>query len=355
MPHEKVLGGATVHHVWRALAEALGNGRRAFLVMVAENSEGSPGTAGVAMVVSEEGRQIGTIGGGRMELDLVQRAHEALDAGTFEPEARRLWHRKGVAQGETSGLICSGYQTNVCILCEPARDCDMASRILALVEQGRPGIVSLSPLGLEVMEQGLDLDEPATQLIRAAGGEWRCTHQLLNRKRIAIIGGGHCGRALSRVMCQLGYHVSVFDCRSAVETFAENPWAHRKEVISDYAEAGPRIDVPATTWVVVMTTDYPSDVRGLLGVSAVGVPFTGVMGSLAKINRIKQDLRRAGVSQEWLDQVRAPVGVQIHSHTPEEIAISVAAEIVKDFYEKDPGRAKPAPADERELDLPTDG
>lgn len=295
------------------------------------------------------------MGGGRMELDLVGRAREALHGGKFEPEARRLWHRKVVADGETSGLICSGYQTNVCILCEPARDRDTALRIVALVEQGRPGIVTLSPSGLEIMEQDVRLEEPATQWTQAGGSEWRCTHQLLNRKRIAIIGGGHCGRALSCVMHQLGYHVSVFDCRPAVETFAENPWAHRKEVVSDYAEAGPLIDVPATTWVVVMTTDYPSDVRGLLGVSRGGFPFVGVMGSMSKINRIKGDLCRSGVSQAWLDKLRAPVGVQIHSHTPEEIAISIAAEIVKDFYENNPGRATPAPADERELEAPESG
>ncbi len=336
--------------VWQRLHEELRAGRRAFLALVGENSEGSPGTAGVAMLVCEDGQQVGTIGGGRMELDLVRRAREALAAGCFEPEARRLWHRKVVAEGETSGLICSGYQTNVCLLCEPSRDRESVSRIQDLLLRGQPGIVTLSPSGLGVLEQEANLDEPATRVVRRSDADWCCVHQLLNRKRIAIIGGGHCGRALSRVMNQLGYHVTVFDCRAGVETFVENPWAHRKEVLSDYAEAGPLVDIPATTWVVVMTTDYPSDVRGLLGASQGGFPFVGVMGSVAKINRIKADLLKQGVSREWLDTVRAPVGLQIHSHTPEEIAISISAEIVKDFYEKNPGRAPAAPADERALE-----
>ncbi len=90
------------------------------------------------------------------------------------------------------------------------------------------------------------------------------------------------------------------------------------------------IPFPNLTCVVVMTTDFPSDVRALLGVVSVPFPFIGVMGSSAKIAQIFQELRQAGVSETVLSRLYAPVGLPIGSHTPEEIAISVAAQILQE-------------------------
>lgn len=327
--------------LWHTLAAELDEGRSVFLAMVADNSDGSPGTAGAAMLVCPSGRQVGTIGGGRMELDLVQRAHAALAEGRFEPEARKLWHRR-TAEGETSGLICSGFQTNVCLLCTPQRDRETVRALVACADGDGAGTVLLQPEGLGFRPGPVDLRKPCTSLAGDLQGAWRCEHQLLNRKRVAIVGGGHCGLALSRALRQLGYWVCIFDRRADVATFVENPWAHRRVKIDDYAEAGPLVEYPEVTRVIVMTTDYPSDVRALLGVVPRPFPFVGVMGSVAKINQIKADLRKAGVDSRRLDDLRAPVGLAIHSHTPEEIAVSIAGELIRDTFERAATEVAPA-------------
>ena len=138
-------------------------------------------------------------------------------------------------------------------------------------------------------------------------------------------------------MRRLNYEVSVLDTRPDATLFRDNQDAHQRIVVPDYAEAGSRIEAPEATAVVVMTTDYPSDVRALSGVLPLPFPFIGVMGSQAKLNRIRGDLRQMGFGPTDLARLQGPVGIPIGSHTPEEIAVSVAAQLIRD------SRRHPAP------------
>jgi xanthine dehydrogenase accessory factor len=79
-----------------------------------------------------------------------------------------------------------------------------------------------------------------------------------------------------------------------------------------------------------MTTDFASDIRALLGIVFLPFPFISVMGSRAKIATIFGQLQQAGVSESLLSCLYAPVGLPIGSHTPEEIAISIAAQILQE-------------------------
>ena len=79
-----------------------------------------------------------------------------------------------------------------------------------------------------------------------------------------------------------------------------------------------------------MTADYRTDVRALLGVAALPFPFIGLMGGRKKIDRIFSLLREEGISRETIERIHAPVGLDIGSQTPEEIAISIAAQLVRE-------------------------
>ena len=130
-------------------------------------------------------------------------------------------------------------------------------------------------------------------------------------------------------MDRLGYDVFVFETREKVFDAEPEGVARRVEIVADFSLAGPRIDFPELTWVVVMTTDFPSDVRALTGAVRLPFRFLGVMGAPAKIAEIMKRLEEEGFSPDELERVHAPVGLPIASHTPEEIAISVAAQVLK--------------------------
>ena len=313
---------------WAKLIQKLSENQKIFLALVAHHTKGSPGTTGAKLWVSETGETYGTIGGGVMEHKLIDRAKEILTREDFKPEIQTLYHRTS-GFGEKSGLICSGSQTNLYYLCHPSRDKEIIEKLVSLIEQDISGSLLIDSSGMSVEEKAVNLSQPAIQLIQKSES-WTYEEQLLNRKRIAIIGGGHCSLALSRVMSQLDYEVLVFDTRDEVSTLTQNTYAQSVKIVEDYQEVGALIPFPQLTCVVVMTTDFVSDMHALLGVVSLSFPFIGVMGSRAKITTIFEQLQQAGVSESVLSRLYAPVGLSIGSHTPEEIAISIAAQILQE-------------------------
>ncbi|MDJ0636300.1 MAG: XdhC family protein [Xenococcaceae cyanobacterium MO_188.B29] len=317
-----------IRKFWTKLLQKLSENQKVFLALVAHHTKGSPGTTGAKLWVSETGETYGTIGGGIMEHKLIDRAKEILTREDFKPEIQTLYHRTS-GSGEKSGMICSGSQTNLYYLCQPSRDREIIEKVVSLIDRDISGSLSIDSSGMSLAEKAVNLTQPAIQLIQKSES-WTYEEQLLNHQRIAIIGGGHCSLALSRVMSQLDYDVLVFDTRHEVSTLTQNTYARSVKIVEDYQEVGAAIPFPQLTCVVVMTTDFTSDIRALLGVVSLPCPFIGVIGSHAKIATIFEQLRQAGVSTSLLSRLYAPVGLPIGSHTPEEIAISIAAQILQE-------------------------
>ena len=295
--------------------------------MVAEHTRHSPGTTGAKLLVAKDRDPVGTIGGGIMEYTLVKRGLGILENGSFRPEIQALSHQKSGPE-EKSGMICAGKQTNLYYLCRPKKDGETVERIVHLLHHNQSALLSIDPSGMAVQKQKSDVHELQIKLSQD-DHNWLYEEQLQNFKRIAIIGGGHCSLALSRVMKHLGYDVFVFDTRENVSTVGKNKYAQTVQIVDDYQNVAALIQYPELTQVVVMTTDVASDVRGLLGVIHQSFPFIGVMGSQAKITEITKRLKSEGITEDQLSQLTTPVGIPMASNTPEEIAISVAAQILQ--------------------------
>ncbi len=318
--------------MWQFTLDNLRDGNPVFVAHVAHNTKHSPGTTGARLAVGPNGTTAGTIGGGIMEAEVLQRAEEALSDDDFTPEYERLYHRRNAPDAgepaKPSGLACAGNQTNVYHVVEPDEDLEIVEAIVEQLANDQAGLVEISEAGMKLTDHAPEEIEPPYRFDR--GDDWRFRWQLLNWKRVAIIGGGHCGLALSRVTAQLGYTVTVFENRPDVFTFAENDYATHKIVVDDYAEAGDQIRHPVFTHVVVMTSNQPDDVRGLLSVAEGPYPYIGVMGAPAKLARIRSDLLDLGISSEAIDRFYAPIGLEMTSNTPEEIATSIAAELLRE-------------------------
>ena len=312
---------------WQTVASLLEKGQNVFLALVAEHTQHSPGTMGAKLLVAKNHDPVGTIGGGIMEYKLVKQAGDILERDNYTPEIQTLIHRKS-GPGEKSGMICAGKQTNLYYLCHPEKDGETVERIKHNLENDQSATLTISPSGMLVKEQQPDVNKPQIKL-SVGENRWLYEEQLLNFKRIAIIGGGHCSLALSRVMKNLGYGVFVYETRENVFTITENRYTRSVQIVDDYRDAASLINYPELTNVVVMTTDVDSDVQGLLGLIDLPSPFIGVMGSQAKIAEILRRLKSEGISEDQLSHLTAPVGTPMTSNTPEEIAISVAAQILQ--------------------------
>ncbi len=317
------------HLFWQQLAEELAAGRPAWLVLVVDHGRGSPGTAGARMFVRPDGSQVGTIGGGIMESRKVDQGVAALASGPEDdapPRLQRLRHRRrdpgAIGPGE-SGLICSGWQYNLTLTLRPKRDRDCVATVAGQAAAGRDGAFWVDRSGLHCTTAPADLSTP--RICWQDGADWVYREQFLNRDRLAIIGAGHCGRALCRVMASVGWHVTLIDHRAEALEALE---ADAVRQVADYREAGALLEWPEFTAAVVMTTNVDSDIDSLEGCVSRPLRFLGVMGSAAKIRTIRRTLSERGVSDTELKGIRAPVGLPMKSDTPAEIAISVAAQLL---------------------------
>jgi len=312
---------------WKKVLSLLKKEQKVFLALVVDHTIHSPGTTGAKLLVTENKEMMGTIGGGIMEYELVNRAQEILSNENFIPEIHTLNHKKS-GSGEQSGMICAGKQTNLYYVCESEKDGKTVEEMAQVLSESQPAILSISLEGLSLQKQKLQ-NHDFQYCFTQSENNWHYQEQLKNFNQIAIIGGGHCSLALSRVMNNLGYDVVAFDTRGNISTLDQNNFAVSRQIIDDYKKAAPQINLPEKTNIVIMTTDVASDVRGLLGVLDNPFPFIGVMGSENKISEIKKRLKAEGIDDQQLSRITAPVGLPMVSNTPEEIAISIAAQLLQ--------------------------
>ena len=295
------------------------------LLVVAESSGSSPGRAGYKMAVAEDGELCGSIGGGVMEVSLVEQAKAVMsEPGTVVTGFLvEQIHRKDVPN--SSGMICSGKQTVIFKLLRP-KSAGMVDSIVLAHQERRPEMLSIAPneFSLKPDETGA----PTFRFEKLAGDEFVYRERLGFKNHLYIIGGGHCALALSELMSKLDFRVSVLDDRPELNTLDKNHFADEVTVIDSYEKIAEHIPQGENIYVVVMTLGYVYDgivIRQLIGKD---LKYFGVLGSKAKMATLMKELRAEGFDEERLSRIHTPIGLPINSRTPEEIAISIAAEII---------------------------
>jgi xanthine dehydrogenase accessory factor len=296
---------------WRFALESLQGGRRAVLVFVVDHSGSVPGVTGTRAVVSESGFA-GTIGGGAAEKQLVERA-AAEHRGA---EIFRFRHTPSAG-----GTLCSGVQ-DFAIISLSQDDLKPIQYIVDTLKNHRTGTLRLSPEGV-AFEPG----ETSPHTFTGEKDSWTYSGPMGLEDTLYIIGGGHVGLALSRVMATLPFRIVVLDNREDLPTMAANHHAHEQHVV-DFDCIGDHVVGGDRSWVVIMTFGHAHDRQVLEGLLGKEFAYLGLMGSKNKVRQMYAAMVADGTPEADLEGVRAPVGLSIGSHTPEEIAVSIAAEII---------------------------
>ncbi|TGE07913.1 XdhC family protein [Hymenobacter fodinae] len=307
--------------VWEHAAANLRAGVPVALLCVLASEGSSPGRQGFKMSVTANDTT-GSIGGGVMEHKFVELARARLLEADTRPLFRPQIHRKD-SPADRSGMICSGEQW---VLLFPLALSDLPAVeacVKALTENTRP-LLQLATTGLAV----LPAPQGAPKFDFQPGEQWQYQERLGFAARVTIIGAGHVCLALCRVLAALDFELTVLDDRPTLPTLRANPFPHHKRTVA-YDAIAAEIPEGPDEYVLLMTVGYRSDLvvlRQLLGHS---VRYLGVLGSQAKITELLNTLRHEGASEELLARISAPIGLPIHSRTPEEIAISIAAELIQ--------------------------
>ncbi|HEX2617906.1 MAG TPA: XdhC family protein [Flavobacteriales bacterium] len=306
---------------WSAVRDALREGRSGVLLTVVESIGSSPGRAGFKAFVADDGTLHGSIGGGSMEQKLVTLARSLVNGPEHFPFLKRQVHQADIGQ-DRSGMICSGEQTVAFHLLH-AEHLPALMDSMDRMDRGELAMLSLDNTGLAFLPGSA----PAGSS-RTSADEWSYTEPMDVRPHIAIVGGGHVGLALSRTMYQLGFHVHLLDDREGLNTIEANVFADRRTIL-DYAHIANALPSDPALFVVLASFGYRTDDIVLRQLIRHRYRYLGMLGSAEKVRTLFAAMQRDGFSAEELARVHAPIGVPINSRTPEEIAISIAAEIIR--------------------------
>lgn len=309
--------------IWKFAAGKLKRNESVMLLVVAESFGSSPGRQGFKMIVSAD-EICGSIGGGLMEMQIVEQAALKLNGkrSNNNPQIIEQVHRKN--SPDASGMICSGKQTIISFELNYSH-LETVREIISAVKKNQAKQLRITNHELRI----IDCDSRFTDYdLQIANGEFIYEEILGYKNKLFIIGGGHCALALSELMSKMDFHISLFDDRSDLNTIRKNKFVDEKKIIESYEQIGEFIASDENAFVVVMTLGYKFDEIVIRKLFDKNFKYFGVLGSKAKMKTLLRTLGNEGFDKEKLAQIRTPIGLPINSHTPEEIAVSIAAEII---------------------------
>jgi xanthine dehydrogenase accessory factor len=292
------------------------DGLRVAAATLVGTERSAPRQPGAMLAVSERGDVVGSLTGGCVEPALYDEARGVLAGGP--PRLRTF----GIEDEDAfeAGLPCGGA-VHV-FVSELERD--LVRSLATAVRLDEPIALALSISGPEIGAQQLVSVDGRTE--SALEGDVFFL-PLLPRPRMYVFGAVEHAAAVARVGGFLGYHVTVCDARPRFLTRERFPEADEL-VIAWPDEFLRTVPVDERTAICVLTHDHKFDVPLLQAALATPAGYIGALGAKRTNAERAEHLRAAGVSEEALARIHAPIGLDIGARTPEEVAVAVAAEIV---------------------------
>lgn len=328
------------------------NGESIVLASVLTQSGSTPRGTDAKMIVKKDKSIVGTIGGGSLEAYVQKEAEKV-----FEKKASSIVHFNLTSNDVADlGMVCGG-ETTVYIqymdgsdekslmwfhqMLQAYKEKSKAWSILIIRQEQTHQQYILSEDTkllnegqtemLESIEKYLDHD---THYIH--NGEDRIFIEPLAKvSKAYVFGGGHIGYEVVALLSKVGFYSVLIDDREAfanVERFATADEVIKIDSFETLEYSTLNID--ENSYIIIVTRGHLYDQNVLEEILKMDAAYIGMIGSKRKRDTIYNNLRNQGVSQERLDEVYAPIGLKIKAETPEEIAISITAEIIQVRAEK---------------------
>ena len=315
-----------------AMLDALARGERVVLCSILASSGSSPRGAGARMAVFADGHTLGTIGGGAVEYMAAQRALECLRTNT--PELRSYDLRPD--EVESVGMICGGRVTVYSQVFTPDGEAEIATlrrwRHVLGGEQDAWLLMELSGERVQRFEvltaEEIPADKRACFTAKAVWKDDLYVEPICRAGKVYLFGGGHVGRALVPVLATVGFPVVVFDNREALAKKENYPAAHAV-IFGDFGKIYEKVTLTANDYAVIMTPGHRADFEILAQVLKSNASYIGCIGSKSKVAKTRELLLARGFADADIARIHSPIGLPILAETPEEIAISIAAEMIE--------------------------
>ena len=349
--------------IYQELLHALDLEEQIILATIVATKGSTPSTALSKMIIKENGRtSIGTIGGGCVEADVLARAQQKLQTETAETLCFELREDEYI-----QGLICGG---TINVFLEPiGRDLiPFFTELKTIRDKGHDAVIGtyLTSDGRVVRKAILAEQRNAELIIRQDEvSSWQTylhqtvspsqntfveivastlKHQSVTRlpwdegelifepvpglPALIVFGGGHVSKAICRAAASCGFQVSVTDDREMFCNPVRFPEA-TKTIVSDFSEVFSQLTITQATYIVIVTRGHRYDEEVLEKALNTPAKYIGMMGSQRKVLTSYKRLLQYGFTREDLQRIQSPIGIEIGAATPEEIAISVVAQLIR--------------------------
>jgi xanthine dehydrogenase accessory factor len=254
--------------ILRELVHFLENRKKVALCTIIDKVGSGPRDVGAKMIVCEDGKTVGTIGGGNFERRLINEALKALKEGKSKKIVFSLYRDKVKVDAVDTGLICGGELTIF-----------------------------------------IDVIEP--------------------KPRLVIIGAGHVAWFLAKLADIAGFSLVIVDDNEELANRERFPMAE-EIIMGNFNEILNKIKLNHCDFVVIVHGEPEHDYLALEKTIRKKPAYVGLLGSKTKVTTLVKRLNEMGVSAEDLKVLHAPAGLDIGAQTPEEIAVSILAEIIRE-------------------------
>lgn len=327
--------------LWSELFRRLEENAPVAVATIATSDGSTPRSAGAKMLVGPHGLVAGSLGGGLAEARAIDAAGQSLADGK-----RRLFTiDMGGSAADGADLICGGV---VQILVERLRP-EFGDVYLALRERMRLGRETslMTPLdgdGPPVLvtpenrPAGLTRalpESPDAPVVVDVDGRGYLYEPLPSRVWVVLAGGGHVSLATARMAAWVDFDVLAMDDRAEFVAPERFPWLppDRLKVVPEYRncleEAVLGFPVTERTAVAIMTRGHSHDTDVLAQALATPAGYIGMIGSRRKKAAVYDAMRGRGFADDALARIHSPIGLAIGAQTPEEIAVSIVAQLIE--------------------------
>jgi xanthine dehydrogenase accessory factor len=326
----------------------LTKGENVALATIIADSGSTPRGAGARMAVISDGSFAGTIGGGALEYRVQQMALEALasSASPTGKESRSKSFCLAPNDKEDLGMICGGDVTVYIqyISCADEKVRSLFEFAVELFSQNIDSwivtdITDEAEWRMGIYAQGAENKNTLPDLARhkelftnkaaqiEISGRKYYSEPLTRAGKVYVFGGGHIAQELIPLLSHLDFRCVLFD---SLEKFANKELFPCAEsiIIGDFNNISAGVSVTEKDYVVVVTRGHRSDSAVQSQAMKLKPHYIGVIGSRKKIETVAKKLLEQGFTQDEINSVHTPIGIDIKGDTPAEIAVSIAAELI---------------------------
>lgn len=340
----------SIRNTYREIRESIADGETVATATVVHTQGSTPREVGAKMIVRPSGDIVGTIGGGCGEAEAWQAATCAIGDG----ERRTL--QLDLTEDVTldAEMVCGGVMTlfidvwneqdteilkavseafeekKRLALAIPLSAGQTRARMLILSDGQRVGSLGDETVDSWVASRGLEALRQGTSLtVTVPGTALDVFVEVQNPPpTLLIAGGGHIAVPLARLGDMLAFRVVVVDDRAAFAN--EERFPEADEVLAaDFVDTLSGYPIDDQTYIAIMTRGHSHDMECLLQVIDSPAAYIGMIGSRRRVKGVFELVKERGYSDESLARIHAPIGLDIGARTPEEIALSVMAEVVR--------------------------